>query len=303
MNIFSHALFHLRWLLRGIQVFALVGRSGTGKSFRAMLIAEKYKIELIVDDGLLIRDQKIIAGKSSKKEKAYLGAIKTALFNDEDHADDVKAALKNEQFRRVLIIGTSEGMVEKIAKRLDLPQISRKISIEEVATQEEIEQAINARKTEGKHIIPVPAFEVKRNYPTMIYETIKIFMEKSFFKRKKHNVFEKTVVRPEFSKRGALSISEAALGQMVLHCVHEYDPVLKIEKIIVRKDTKDFLLEIQLKVPFGTQLTNAIPALQNYIIDSIENFTGISLSKVDITISKIEKTPLPPQFNRIARRG
>ena len=55
--------------MRGVTVFALVGRSGTGKSFRAKLVAQKFGIDLIIDDGLLIRDQKIIAGRSAKREK------------------------------------------------------------------------------------------------------------------------------------------------------------------------------------------------------------------------------------------
>ena len=40
-------------------VFALVGESGTGKSFRAKLLAEKYGITAIIDDGLLIQNDKI----------------------------------------------------------------------------------------------------------------------------------------------------------------------------------------------------------------------------------------------------
>ena len=57
---------------RSITVFALVGESGTGKSFRAKLLAEKYGIEAMIDDGLLIKDDKILAGKSAKHEKTYI---------------------------------------------------------------------------------------------------------------------------------------------------------------------------------------------------------------------------------------
>ena len=71
--------------LFGIKVYALVGRSGTGKSFRARLIAGKHGIDLIIDDGLLIKGDNIIAGKSAKSEKVYLTAIKTALFDTVEH--------------------------------------------------------------------------------------------------------------------------------------------------------------------------------------------------------------------------
>ena len=41
-----------------VRVFALVGKAGSGKSFRARLVAEKHQIDLIIDDGLLIRDHR-----------------------------------------------------------------------------------------------------------------------------------------------------------------------------------------------------------------------------------------------------
>ena len=52
--------------LNRIKVYALVGESGTGKSFRAKLVAQKHGIDMIIDDGLLIRDNRILAGHSAK---------------------------------------------------------------------------------------------------------------------------------------------------------------------------------------------------------------------------------------------
>ena len=67
-RLFSEAL----WLFKGIRVYSLGGESGTGKSFRAKLVAQKYGIEMIIDDGLLIRGDAIVAGKSAKKEQLYM---------------------------------------------------------------------------------------------------------------------------------------------------------------------------------------------------------------------------------------
>jgi hypothetical protein len=299
MNIISSIYYHLIWLLRGIQVFALIGRAGTGKSFRAMLLAQKYKISFIIDDGLLIKGQKILAGKSAKREKAYLTAIKTALFNDEKHAQEVKRILKKQNFKRILIIGTSLGMAKKITHNLDLPSPSRIINIQDIATEEEIQSAIKARKLEGKHIIPVPAIEVKRNYPYMIYETIKIFLKKSFFRPRKINAFEKTVVRPEFSKRGSMHISETALSQMVLHCVSEFDPELHVEKVSLKKNPEGYNMEVFIEVPFGIALAESIPQLQNYILENIEGYTGLILKQVNITVSHIGPKYKIPQKKKI----
>ena len=94
-------------------VYALVGESGTGKSFRSKLLAEQYNINAIIDDGLLIQDEKIIAGHSAKREKTYMGAVRAALFDDKEHRDSVAKVLKKAHLKKILILGTSEKMVMK----------------------------------------------------------------------------------------------------------------------------------------------------------------------------------------------
>ena len=53
-----------------MQIIAFVGASGTGKSYRAITVARKNKIDAIIDDGLLISENNVIAGKSAKCETA-----------------------------------------------------------------------------------------------------------------------------------------------------------------------------------------------------------------------------------------
>ena len=65
-------------ITKGIQIYGLVGKAGTGKSFRAQLVAAKYNIDYIIDDGLLIQNQQIVAGKSAKQAKGPYGAVKIA---------------------------------------------------------------------------------------------------------------------------------------------------------------------------------------------------------------------------------
>ena len=69
-------------------------------------------------------------------------------------------------------------MVQKIALRLQLPPPQKIIKIEEIASREEIEKAIRSRQIEGKHVIPVPAIEVKRSYPRIFYKSIREFLSK-----------------------------------------------------------------------------------------------------------------------------
>lgn len=273
-------------LFNGITTYALVGPSGTGKSFRARLVADKYQIEAIIDDGLLIKDERILAGRTAKREKNYMGAVRVALFDDKTHRDDVHKAFKESKIKSVLIIGTSERMIELIAERVQLPipDKSRMFRIEDFQTEEEIADARSSRKV-GKHVIPVPAIEIKRKYPNIFY---KPFLTKN----SSNDSVEKSLVRPEFSKAGKVVLSEAALCQMVMHCVAEFDKNIRVKKITIKSNKNGFVLRILIDVPFGTQLSGQIHKLQEYITDQTEKFTG-NLIDVNIVIDKIIKLEEP----------
>ena len=145
-----------------IKVYAFVGPSGTGKSYRAQMVAGEKDTHFIIDDGLLINDNKVIAGKSAKKAVTKIETVKKALFLNEEEKKEIQKALKKYKVKSILILGTSDGMVEKIAENLNLPKISETIYITDVATEEEMKTARNIRVTEGKHVIPVPTFEIKK---------------------------------------------------------------------------------------------------------------------------------------------
>ncbi|MDR2485130.1 MAG: hypothetical protein LBD55_07025 [Treponema sp.] len=275
--------------LKRIKVYAFVGESGTGKSFRAKLVAQKYHADFIIDDGLLIRNNRILAGHSAKKEKTFLAAVKVALFDEKAQRDEVARKLQGEKPKKILILGTSEKMVNKIASRLQLPPPDKIIKIEDIASQADIENAIRTRRIEGKHVIPVPSVEVKRSYPHIFYDAIRIF------KRNQvpvaigptPTVHEKSVVRPEYSRRNKVSISEAALSQMVLQCVDEFDKQIRIKKIGIKDDGMGYRLVLTIDVVYGTQLGDNMHELRRYIIGDIERYTGILIEEVNIIIDKI----------------
>lgn len=272
-------------------IYALVGESGTGKSFRAKLVAERYNLTAIIDDGLLISGDKIIAGHSAKREKTYMGAVRVALFDDKDHRDEIARAIKKHHITKILIIGTSEKMVQKIAMRLQLPPIENIIRIQDISTREEIEKAIRSRQIEGKHVIPVPSLEVKRSYPQIFSDSIKVFFRRKNIISKTlgtdSKLFEKSIVQPEFSKKGRIEISGAALTQMVIRCVSECSPSTRIKKMSIKISTRGYRLIITVDVPYGVSLTETISNLQKYIIEKIESYTGILIEEVNIIIDKV----------------
>jgi ABC-type oligopeptide transport system ATPase subunit len=281
----------LFYFFQRTKTYALIGESGTGKSFRAMLVAQKYRIGFIIDDGLLIRENRILAGHSAKKEKTFMAAIKVALYDNIERRSEIVKCLQAEKVRKILILGTSEKMVKKIAGRLELPAPQRIIHIEDIATQEDIEKAIRTRKIEGKHIIPVPAIEVKRSYPQIFYNAIRFFTRRGLSETLGNTpqMHEKSVVRPEYSKRNKVIISESALSQMVIHDVDEYNEQIFIKKISVKDDKNGYRLVITIDVPFSLQLGGDMHELQQYIIDNIERYTGILIEEVNIIIDKIRE--------------
>ena len=284
------SFFHyLSLFFKGIKVFALVGKSGTGKSFRAQLVAQRFGLDIIIDDGLAIVEQRILAGKSAKKEKSSFTAVKTALFHDDNHAQEVIDSLKIQDFNKVLIVGTSEKMTRIIAYRLGLPEPSRIIKIEDIATEDEIDAASRSRKVSGKHIIPVPAIEVKRDHQYIFLDSVQVFLKRRLFFWKETNSFEKTLVRPEYSDKGTVKISESAVSQMVIHCVNEYNPELKIMKIVVAPEGGAYKLEVILRVPFGMKIPGRIHGLQLFILENIEQFSGLDLKEVNVTVGSIAK--------------
>ena len=52
-----------------MKVYALVGRSGTGKSHHSMWVARENNLDYIIDDGLLLSDKEIVAIEKPKSKK------------------------------------------------------------------------------------------------------------------------------------------------------------------------------------------------------------------------------------------
>ncbi len=287
MNFYWKSFFKRYRILYKPKVYALVGRSGSGKSFRSKLIADKYHIDLILDDGLLIHENRIVAGMSAKREKSRFRAVKRAIFEDKAHRKEVRKYLNTHSFRAILILGISDKMIGRIIERLGLPFPDQVIRIEDVATEDEIAQARNSRRTQGRHVIPVPVIEVKTDPAHHVVDSIRLFIRKHpVFIWKKKSV-EKTIVEPPFSKKGRLRITENALSQMIMHCIEEFDSEISVQKIIIDETQENLKIEVCLKFPFGKCISDELMKLQTYILESIDRFTGIHVDAADLTVECI----------------
>lgn len=273
--------------LRGTEVFALVGKAGTGKSFRARLVADSHGVETIIDDGLLIHRGKIIAGRSAKQEQHYLAAIKTALFHDLAHRKEILDTFSSMRMDKILLIGTSERMIRRNCLTLNLPMPSKWVRIEDLATQEEIAAAIHDRKTYGKHVIPLPILEVRQAYPKLVARAIKVLFNRGLAKANTEHAYDKSVVRPSYHSKGKITISDTALTQMILHCVREKSPQIEIRRIRLKDESGGFFVQLDLAFPFGIEAAETCHELQDYTIRQIENFTGIRLARLQLNVTDV----------------
>ena len=76
-----------------MKVYAFVGPSGTGKSYRAQMVASEHGIKYIIDDGLLIKGNEVLAGISAKKAPTKIETVKKALFLGPEEAKEIEKAL------------------------------------------------------------------------------------------------------------------------------------------------------------------------------------------------------------------
>lgn len=267
-----------------MKVFALVGESGTGKSHKALLIAHRENIEYIIDDGLLINKNKILAGLSAKKELNKIQAIRRAIFYDKKHAKAVKEMIKQEEPESIMVLGTSIGMVNKIVDTLELPPINKIFNIEDVSSEKEIQLARASRDMEGTHIIPLPGIEIQRKFPINLVESLEIFYKKRYSNRK---IGERTVVRPPFSYFGKLFISESAILDIIFFNIKNYKDVIKIGKTKININEEGILIQINLTLKYGKNIPDIIREIQDNLKRELDHITGINVKKIDILVEDL----------------
>ncbi len=268
-----------------MKVIVLVGTSGTGKSYQAIHMAKEKGISYIIDDGLLIKGNKVLAGSSAKREKTRMGAIKRALFIDDAHKAQVMEAIDAERPPKILIIGTSKKMVAAIAKTLELGTIDEWVYIEEISSQEEVKTAQHIRKSEGKHVIPVPTFEIKQDFSGYFLNPLRVF--KKFGKGGAHEPAEKSVVRPTFSYMGKYTISNRVIRDLIYYAANKVIGIYKVDNIDITNRTSGLIIDMNVEVVYGNPIRPLIECLQNQVIYEIEEMTSFNIMAVDVNVKNL----------------
>ena len=273
------------------RVVAFIGKSGTGKSYRAKPVAKKVRADFIIDDGLLISGDRIVAGHSAKKEETFLSAMRVCLFEDKKHREEVSKILEEKKTKRVLVLGTSERMINKIITRLSLPQAYKIIRIEDVATKDDMKEAQRQRLIEGKHVIPLPSSEVKKNYPQIFYEKVRLFFNPSkppvIPKKATAVLFEKSVVRPKFFKREIQKVPIESLKENIKKYVSEFNPSIVVKEMKINFESKGYNISLLLDYPYYSNIAVSIKQLQKDITEKIEKYDNTFISNINVVIDQM----------------
>ena len=264
-----------------MKIYGLSGKSGTGKSYNASELCYRLNIPAIIDDGLFIYGTSIAAGVSAKKQETRIGAVKTALFMDNDHCAQVRAAIRRTKPESILILGTSEDMVRKIADRLGLPAPVRIIHIEDITTQAQRSKASKERSEDGTHIIPAPTFEVKRQFSGYFIDPKRTFRGMRY---KRPIATERTVVRPTFSYLGHYEISDKVITDIV-HLMAEATPgVANVLWVSSQNSEAGMYIRMVLQFEYGCRVRTAALAMQRAVADEVAYMTAFNVLGVEVEI-------------------
>lgn len=262
-------------------IYGLFGPSGTGKSTSALFFAHEKKIPAIIDDGLLIYKGKRIAGSSAKFEKNYITAVKRATFHMEDHRNEVRKALKDYKVKKLLIIGTSIRMVDKIAHTLKLGPIDHYVNVTDIRSSSEIKMAQFVRKTEGKHVIPIPHIQIEQNFFNKI-----ITKGKRLFSHQREYIGETTIVHPNFN-RGTIHISDKILKAIVEKEVSFVNDIKSCKHITVQMHlTPTVHVHVYLRFPLTRPLQEIGIEIQQRIIVAFQRYLEIDIDNVKVTFER-----------------
>ena len=269
--------------LAGIEIYAFVGPAGTGKSHRATHVAKQNGIDYIIDDGLVISKGRILAGRSAKSEINRLRAIKRAIFEYPEHRDEVVNYLTKHTAKKLMILATSTGMIDKITARLGLNSPVKTIDITDISTQEEINAALRERREKKQHVVPVAKAQIQHNFAGKLVSQIK-----GFFRGRDKNENSNTIVKPLFSFNGKVTIGTDAILEMCRKMLSEGGHVKKIRELDLETYDDKIELSVEVDLTLGTQSALSIAKnLQKSLHGGLSYITGMDIRKINIRVNEI----------------
>jgi uncharacterized alkaline shock family protein YloU len=280
-----------------MEIYGLSGKSGTGKSYQAITLCRERDFDAIIDDGLLIYKGQIVAGSSAKKCASKAAAMRTALFNYEEHRNEVKSALVRYQPQTLMIIGTSDKMTNIIAEQLGLHQPEERIYIEDITSEEERAEAAHHRNDEGQHVIPAPVGQLRRDFAGYFMNPLKLFRDRALGnavggkpdRDDEDGPEDRTVVRPQFSYFGSFTINEHVIRDIIRIAAAKYEDTLVVADRMSNGKQISMSVTIDVMAVRDPESVDKCIALQHDVFDALAKMTAFTIESVNVRIRDIVK--------------
>lgn len=266
-----------------MKVYALVGKSGTGKSTSVLHYCYEHDIPAIIDDGILIVNGRKIAGTSAKYENNAIKAVKRATFFYEDHRQEVMNVIRMTAIDKLLIVGTSVKMVDLIAQKLMVGHIHQYIDVSEIRTNKEINMARYMRNTQGKHVIPIPYMQVEQNKLKKIIQK-----GKKLFSKQSNYIGEETVIQPHFTT-GTITIDENVYKEIITHTCKKISCVRDAKILDYDFNTfQSITIAIELNCSLEQNIVELLEEIQRKINVALLTYFEIEMYAIHIQLAAIK---------------
>ncbi len=199
--------------------------------------------------------------------------------------EQIKEVLDREKPESILTLGTSDDMVQKIVRNLKLPEIEETIYIEDVSSPEEIAAARSARMSGGKHVIPVPTFELKKDFSGYLLDPLQIFRWKG--RGSEPVLLEKSLIRPTFSYLGKYTISDNVFKTIIKNVATQINAIYKVQRINVETKQGGIMIYIDVIVEYGVIVKTALAEFKQKVSKEIDRLTAMNVLEIGISAKGI----------------
>lgn len=179
-------------------------------------------------------------------------------------------------------------MIQKIISNLEIPSLQETIRIEDIATKKEIETAKKIRKTQGKHVVPVPTFEIKKDFSGIMLDPLQIFRTK-----KDKNPYispDRSIIRPTFSYLGTFTISDKVFRDIISFVASYTEGVVEITRLRVDKisyEEEGLKIYTEVTLHYGYNIPKTVEVLKNNIKKEMDRHTALNVLEVDVKVNAI----------------
>ena len=231
-----------------------------------------------------------------KKAPTKMESVRQAIFVDPTRSSVMRRALIESMPRALMVLGTSDSMLNKICDNLWLNRPSMLIRIEDVSTEEERRLARNTRVTEGMHTIPVPSMEIKHEFSGYFSDPFSKLRQR--FDRERGVTplapdSERTVVRPTFSSLGSYSISDEAILDLIKIVLKDVPGFAEVTSFKTEKQTYGVMISLDIALYYGYDAQEVLVTAQQRVGSAVEEFTSITMNSVNVRANRLIHMPKP----------